>query len=352
MAVDLLTVRHALTDRLVRVSADQRPHDISCPPGTVRAVFASEEEDEFLGLVTEQIINRYPLRIFADLVPRPSAPPLPADTPLESLQSLLDGEATAVAIAGEDGTFLGAVTQTSLFEALLAWHKDMQEKTHALLEQNRRLTQHLFDEQERVSRYVAHELHDEMGQYCTAIQANIQSLIETSRTTDPAIHQRCLATLKLCDHVHGTMQSMLRRLRPALLDEMGLEYALRELADTWSAAHAPIACRLELEGRLDHLSASLNIALYRIVQECLTNVARHAHATCVSIRLHGPREEAQAPLIQLEIRDDGKGFSGVPAGKGLGLMGIRERVFGLGGEVTIHGNPGKGVCIMIEMPVD
>ncbi len=352
MAVTKRSVRHALTDRLVRVLSEQHPQDVPCAPGTVRAVFSDREGRKFLGLVTDQLINRYPLRIFADLVPRPAPPPLPADMPLESLRELLDGEAQVIAVADDSGAFLGAVTQASLFEAMLAWRQEAQEKTDALLEQNRRLTQHLFDEQEQVNRYVAHELHDEMGQYCTAVQANIQSIIEISRTTDARIHERCVATLKLCDQVHDIMQSVLRRLRPALLDEMGLEYALRELVRTWKDAHAPIDCRLEMTGRLDRLPESHNVALYRITQECLTNIARHAQATTVMIRLRGPRGGEQAPMIHLEIRDNGKGFPEPPSRQGLGLTGIRERVFGLGGRLTIHGRPGEGVCIMVEAPAN
>lgn len=363
MLIKALAVRDALTDRLVRVSSDQHPGDIPWVADSVYAVFDGDENGPFLGLVNEQHITQFPQRIFADLIPRPAPAPVTEDTPLESLEVLLKEAYSAVPVVDAGGVFLGAVTLTSLFTRLLDWQRAAQRETSLLLEENRRLTQRLFASQEQISRYVAHELHDEMGQYCTAVQANIQTVIELNKGADRQVHEHCMAALDICDHVHETMQTLLRRLRPVLLDEIGLGPALQELVSTWRQTHAAVECRVDIEGEVDSLDDELNIAIFRITQECLTNIARHAEATAVLLRLHRQVMAGDNPgdgaagrnhpedRISLTIKDNGKGFSEAAVSKGLGLTGVRERVFGLGGVLSIDSTPHRGTTIEIQLPV-
>ncbi|MFQ5488107.1 MAG: histidine kinase, partial [Gammaproteobacteria bacterium] len=337
MIIEHLSATDALTDKLVRVFASQHPRDVPCPTDTVRAVFA-DDGDEFLGLVGGEEISRYPHRIFADLLSRNCYVSVAAETPLRELAAKFEEGCSALAVLGQEGTFMGVVTHTSLLDALLRCNEVARRQAEKLLALNRRLTQRLFATQEEERLFLARELHDEMGQYCTAIVANLQAIIDSNAGGNRPIQERCDTILELCDHVHATILAMLRRLRPALLDEVGLRYALQELVGSWSRTHSMVNCHLELQGALDDLGESVNIALYRIIQECLTNVARHAHAREVVISLQRgapaavipeglfPRHRQFADVLMLAARDDGQGFADHSEYQGLGLSGIRERV--------------------------
>ncbi len=371
MNVAPLRARDARTELFVEVQAHQHPRDVSCDPGCVRVVFT--EQGEFLGLVEERLISRYPHRIFADLLGRSPARVVTEDTPVDAVAALFERDHAPVAVLDARGRFSGVVTHTSLLRALLRWNEQARHRAEELLEINRHLTRRLFSAQEEERRKIARELHDEMGQYCTAIVANLQLIIDADGGADPWIQERCRTILELCDHVHGSIQAMLRRLRPDLLDEVGLRYALQDLADSWSRRHAPARCHLEWEGRDDCLGETLNIALYRIAQECLTNTARHARAGEVRIRCRrqeayseeregiGPewafcravgRVQPAVACLVLEVRDDGRGFGPEAERRGLGLTGIRERVLGLDGRAVFLSQPGCGTLIRVVLPLD
>lgn len=362
MTIAPLSAKDALTDKIVRVLASQHPCDIRCPSDTIRVVFA-EEGGRFLGLVDIAQISRYPERIFADLLPRRPAPPVAVDTPLRELAALFEQGSGPLAVLDGDGRFIGVVTHTSLLDALLTWNENARQEAEHLLILNRRLMQRLFMSQEEERLRLARELHDEMGQYCTAIVANLQVISELNGGANRQIAARCETILELCGHVHGIIQSMLQRLRPGLLDEVGLCYALQDLATTWSHAHHGVICRLDLQGSLDDLGEAMNIALYRIIQECLTNVARHARASEVRVIVSRGRPEAAGSdgrfsvhrtcreVVVLEVSDNGRGFANRPDQQGLGLTGIRERVLSLGGEMIIDSRPGNGTSIKAVLPV-
>ncbi len=362
MIIEHLSARDALTDKLVRVRASQHPRDVPCPAETVRAVFA-DDGDGFLGLVGGEEISRYPQRIFADLLPRSCHVPVAADTSLRDLAAKFEEGCSALAVLDEEGAFVGVVTHTSLLDVLLRWNEESRQQAEKLLLLNRRLTQRLFATQEEERLFLARELHDEMGQYCTAIVANLQVISDSNTGGNRQIQERCDTILELCDHVHATIQSMLRRLRPTLLDEVGLQYALQELVASWSRTHSEVNCHLEMKGSLDDLGETVNIALYRIIQECLTNVARHAHAQEVVISVQRgvpeevlpdnlfPRHRQSTDVLVLTVRDDGQGISAVEEHQGLGLTGIRERVLSLNGDVRIDSAPANGVSIEVVLPV-
>ena len=143
---------------------------------------------------------------------------------------------------------------------------------------------------------------------------------------------------------------MMQRLRPSVLDDLGLVAALQEEIDAWRNRHADIRCQLITEGDLSSLGEAINITVYRIVQESLTNVARHAGASDVIIRLsYG--EDGDPRHLLLSITDDGKGTEPDMRGRGLGLIGMRERIEALGGCFTIRSAPGEGMTIEASIPV-
>jgi two-component system, NarL family, sensor histidine kinase UhpB len=151
------------------------------------------------------------------------------------------------------------------------------------------------------------------------------------------------------DHAYRAAGDLVRRLRPAALDELGLVAALEAVVDRWRQSHPDLAVHLSTGGELDSLGESVNLAIYRIVQESLTNCVRHAHARRLDIDLtcgSGP-----GAAVVLEIRDDGAGMQQSAAqARGNGLAGMRERVTLLDGRFELLSAPEQGVTIRIEIP--
>jgi len=207
---------------------------------------------------------------------------------------------------------------------------------------NHKLTQQLITLQEEERKTLARDLHDEIGQHLTAIHVDASAVlkaksIDEARTSAVAIGE---VSRQMMDIVHD----MLQRLRPVVLEELGLEAALRELADSWQQRNS-VRAGISIQGRLHGLEDTLMITVYRMVQECLTNVTRHAHASQVAISV-----DCSAHALLLSVTDDGKGFA---PGKstGFGLAGMRERVEALGGKFELHAAPGKGVSVQVYLPV-
>jgi two-component system sensor histidine kinase UhpB len=206
-------------------------------------------------------------------------------------------------------------------------------------EQNRYLAEQTIAIQEDERRVLARELHDELGQSITAVKAVAASL-------GPG--QGAATITQIANQMYGVVRGMLRRLRPVLLDEFGLVRALENLIDGWNERHPDVFCRLAVDGRLDDLGDSIDISIYRVVQECLTNVAKHAAASEVEIELGRVADDR----VRLRVRDNGVGFSpGAAPPRGLGLLGMRERIEALQGSLSIETSPGQGVALDIALPV-
>jgi two-component system nitrate/nitrite sensor histidine kinase NarX/two-component system sensor histidine kinase UhpB len=236
--------------------------------------------------------------------------------------------------------------------------RDAERRADELLRQNRALAQRMFSVQEAERRELARELHDEVGQWLTAIQAHTEAI--RSRAAAAADRRLLRSAVSISDsagELHRVIRQMLRRLRPSLLDALGLAESLRELTARWRESHPQIHCDLELQGDLSAVSDSLAITAFRIVQEALTNVAKHAQARRVAVRLQC---EAPAGTLVLSVEDDGRGLrpsvdpqsDRLPAALGgLGVLGMRERVIAASGEFSLHSAPGQGVRILARLPL-
>jgi signal transduction histidine kinase len=209
----------------------------------------------------------------------------------------------------------------------------------ALME-NRYLVGRLFAVQEDERRRLARELHDELGQTLNAIKLDARSLADSPPAARIAAN---------ADHVYRAAAGLVQNLRPPALDELGLVAALQACVAKWGESCPQLAVQLSAGGQLDDLGETLNLALYRIVQEALTNCVRHAGARHFFIDL--TRAPDSQSVLLLEMRDDGSGFAAEPSGPGGGLAGMRERVALLGGEFELLSSPGQGVTIRIELPV-
>ncbi len=212
-------------------------------------------------------------------------------------------------------------------------------------EQNRYLTQQTLAIQEEERRHLARELHDEMGQSISAIKAVASSI--NQRTDDVKIKTNVTTITDISNRIYDVVRGMMRRLHPVILDELGLIPALNDVIDDWNTHHENTFCHFEVEGDLDKLvtlSKEVSITIFRLVQECLNNVAKHANAEDVYIRLK--KEETQ---LKLSIKDNGQGFDIKQNTSGLGLLGMRERVEALNGQYESRSEPGKGVSIEVRL---
>ena len=199
--------------------------------------------------------------------------------------------------------------------------------------------------QEEERKYLARELHDELGQCLTAIQADAELIRDISQDGDKRIETSADAIMNVSSRVYDVVHSMMHRLRPSILDNLGLVEALQDEIDAWKKRHKNTACDFVCSGNLDSLDERTNINLYRMVQECLTNVSKHAAANKVCIELFNVNDN-----ILLRVTDNGSGFDMHSSSSGLGLIGMRERVASLGGNLELEASPGKGLTITITVP--
>ena len=216
-------------------------------------------------------------------------------------------------------------------------------------EENRRLNRRSLEIQEEERRRLAQELHDELGQSLSAIKAIATTMEQTGTATEQTVAERAGIIKTIADDMHGVARAMIRQLRPAVLDELGLAPAVQQLVDDWNSAHTDTFCHLHIKGDCATAADDVKINVYRIIQESLTNVARHAVAKNVYISLE--RRHNDNKLV-LKIHDDGAGFDQGRTLKGMGLSGIRERVESMGSEFNLDTEVDKGVNISIILPVE
>ena len=222
-------------------------------------------------------------------------------------------------------------------------------------EENRELTQKSLAIQERERQNLAHELHDELGQSITAVKAVATSIGQADQ--DPSALKDSVHTIiDVSNHMYDVARVMMRRLRPPVLDEFGLITALQDMIDDWNSVHEDVFCEFKFNGQFDQLDEDVKINVFRIVQESLTNVIKHARASKVGIELNleeissAGQEEIPCHLL-LNIADNGVGFNESKLKRGLGFLGMQERIDALTGDISIQSSPGKGVNISIKIPL-
>ena len=231
---------------------------------------------------------------------------------------------------------------------------EAQRETVEILDRNRELSQALLMLQDKERLAIARDLHDELGQSLTAIKFEAASIRDQCNDL-PELKASSDLILKTAEHVYAVVRSLLLKLRPATLDNLGLPTTLRELVDGWQQRHN-IDTTFRVEGDVETLGETININLYRIVQEGLTNIAKHAEAGLVGVELRQFATSTGAAQtkswVKLSIEDNGVGMIDERHRKGLGLLGMQERVRSLGGVFSISKPRGTGTLISITIPVD
>jgi len=211
------------------------------------------------------------------------------------------------------------------------------------------LSQRLMHVQEQERRHLARDLHDEIGQALTAVKMNLQTL---HRKNDrPDIAASLSDSMGIVDHILQHVRDLSLDLRPSLLDDLGLVSAVKWYVSR-QAERAGWDAQIFAEDSLSHLPADMAVTCYRIVQEAVTNVMRHAEARHLSVTLK--KNDAELEIV---IRDDGVGFDAVHAqqraahGQSLGVLGMEERVRHFDGRLSIRSNPGGGTEVKAMIPL-
>jgi len=205
------------------------------------------------------------------------------------------------------------------------------------LQARRELMEQLVHAEEDTRKDLARELHDEIGQNITAIQ--IQSMLVKRTASVDAATLAAEQINQLAQRIHHSTRQLLRQLRPPVLDEMSLEKALHHLVQEFAFAERGILCRFTYDLPGQPVSDTVVFTLYRLVQELLNNICKHADASRVDISL-----TLQPHGVRLEVKDDGVGFTG-DLNTGFGLQGIGERIRALGGDLTLEGRSGTRVIV-------
>ena len=221
------------------------------------------------------------------------------------------------------------------------------------LEENRQLThliqQHIEDER----RSLARELHDELGQYVTAIKTFAVGIANKTKSSQdnpglPDIEANARVIVSAANQIYDGMHNIVRKLRPGSLDNLGLAETLKDVVSVFQTQNPNISIHLQLKGDLQGLGETVSINLYRIVQESLNNALKYANATTIDIAL----SKSIAGDLQLNIKDNGIGMDveAVDQTKHFGLLGMRERVQALHGSFNVNAATNQGTAIYINIP--
>lgn len=244
--------------------------------------------------------------------------------------------------------FVGLHDMNRMLNAELAERALTEQRLRTSEENLRALAAHLQSVREEERIHIAREIHDELGQALTGLKYDIGALAKGYGTDDPgAFGQKTQAISQAIDRIINSVRRISSGLRPEVLDEIGLGAAI-----DWQAREfqrrTGVRCLVEMPPRFPDPDQERSTALFRIFQELLTNVARHANATRVDVML----EEAVDGALRLSVADNGRGIRSAeyesPAS--LGFLGLRERVLAFGGTLDVKGEEGKGTTVSVTIP--
>ncbi|MDD5331052.1 MAG: response regulator [Sulfuricella sp.] len=260
-------------------------------------------------------------------IPRPDAPPLIFDIVRMPLFHE-DGRRKGLVVVGRD----------------ITTRKQAEEKLRVSNQELQRLATHLEVVREEEQKRIARELHDEMGGVLAALNINVSLLAADIPAEMPQLLADVDSLEKLVADGIRTMRQTVAALRPSLLDEVGLKIAIEKYVQEFRQ-NTSIECELRLPEEEPVLGATQAAAIFRIIQEALTNVVKHAAASKVNITL-----SEWDGMLMLTVRDNGKGFDpAIRKAKSFGLIGIQERAAMVGGKAEISSAPGKGTTVRVSL---
>ena len=226
--------------------------------------------------------------------------------------------------------------------------KRAEQQLTASHDQLRKLTARLESVREEERILIAREIHDELGQALTGVKLELSLLSDQLADMAPALQNRLESISGLVDATIQSVRRIATDLRPIVLDQLGLIPAIEWQTQEFQS-RTGIQCRLDIYLRSACLSQPASTAMFRIFQEILTNVVRHAKASLVKITL----QELAGGLV-LEVQDNGRGITESEQAdpQSLGLVGMRERALLLGGNITFIGNPESGTTVRVRVPLE
>jgi two-component system sensor histidine kinase UhpB len=241
--------------------------------------------------------------------------------------------------------------KTSELSAISSKFNGMVKTLRASIEQNHQLSQKLIRIQEEERKSLARDLHDEFGQSLTAIHADAAVLKGLANKDYPKIKPSVNAISDLSKHLMNLVGGMLSRLKLGVLQELGLEEGLKDLLNTWQLRHPKIKLYFQVNlTALPKINETISITSYRIIQECLTNISRHAKAKHVAIEIQVLKKNLSSKMIDIHVKDDGIGLSKSHR-DGFGLSGMRERIHEVSGNIKIMSEVNQGVSLHIQLPL-
>lgn len=223
------------------------------------------------------------------------------------------------------------------------------ERSRHMQEHLRRLSHEILSGQEEERKKISRELHDEIGQILTAINVRLATLKEETAVNSSGLRKKIASTQRLVEKSMNTVHRFARELRPSLLDDLGLIPALHSYMKAFTK-RTSIPIHFKAVAAVERLDSDKRTVLYRVAQEALTNVAKHANASLVAVSIQSLQGDAR-----MEIHDNGKSFQVhhllyAKKIRRLGLLGMRERVEMVGGIFTVESAPGKGTTIRAQIP--
>ena len=221
------------------------------------------------------------------------------------------------------------------------------------LQWNRKITQIIQEHVEKERRALARELHDEFSQYATAIRTIGMTIANRAGEDARDIRSQAMTVVSVAGQLYDMVHGMIRQLRSSAPCRLGLARALEEAVAGWGRRHASIAFDLKLSGNLETVPEEQAVAVFRIVQESLNNVVRHAGATRVEIEVtRSAAGDRVGDMLLVAVADNGRGLAPESAGTGgFGLLGIRERVEALHGQLQIDSRPREGCRVVAKLPL-
>ena len=268
---------------------------------------------------------------------------------VQGLRHMADGryDTRLTGLAGHEGRQIGQAFNhmaQSVQDSIEA--KRLAREAALALAENREFTQTIQARIELERAAISRELHDELGQQVTAIKSVGLAIARRAADTDPSIEQSARLVMQCADQIYDGMHRMIGKLRPLALDQFGLYDALRDLLAECQLQHPELLISVTLPEGLEAPDDALATAVYRIVQEALTNALRHAQASRVDVSV-----VLAADSLQLEVRDNGCGrVSAFQSNGHYGLSGMRERVQALGGSFALLQGEPSGVAIQVCLP--
>jgi PAS domain S-box-containing protein len=290
---------------------------------TLRDLVAPEDQAAFLLALSESDPEKHSLRIWSHVTKASKL----IDVEMTWAPLELNGENVRLAI-------LQDITEKQALQ--IAQHQE---------EVRRLLLERALQAQEDERRRIARELHDEAGQLMTSLLVGLRSLSDVRRLAD-AKHQAKLLR-EIASNAINELGRLARGLHSSVLDDLGIEVAIQRYTDEFSRAHNIRVELVMIGARLAEFSGDEQIHLYRIVQEALTNVARHSQAKCVHVKF-----QASKSGLDVVIRDDGRGFSTATKGSSrhLGIEGMRQRAASLGGTLQTSSPGSGGAQVHVHIP--